>query len=78
MGKSVSDIEDDIRALSDADKERLLRVLLEELDGPPDPEADRLWLEEIRRRSREIDGGQVEPIPAGEVVAELKARYMRR
>lgn len=78
MGKSVSDIEDDIRALSDADKERLLRVLLEELDDPPDPEADRLWLEEIRRRSREIDGGQVEPIPAGEVVAELKARYMRR
>lgn len=78
MGKSVSDIEDDIRALSDADKARLLRMLLEELDGPPNPEADRLWLEEVQRRSREIDEGRVETLPADEVIAELKARYTRR
>jgi hypothetical protein len=55
-----------------------LRVLLEELDGPPDPDADRLWLEEIARRDREIDEGLVDTIPAEQVFADLKARFSRR
>lgn len=78
MAKVVAELEQDIRALPDADKERLLRVLLEELDGPPDPDADRLWLEEIARRDREIDEGLIETIPAEQVFAELKARFSRR
>jgi hypothetical protein len=78
MAKAVAELEADIRALPDADKERLLRVLLEELDGPPDPDAERLWLEEIERRSREIDEGLVETIPGEQVFAELKARFSRR
>jgi hypothetical protein len=78
MAKVVAELEEDIRALPDADKERLLRVLLEELDGPPDPDADRLWLEEIARRDREIAEGRVETIPAEQVFAELKARFSGR
>ncbi len=35
MARAVSEIEQEIRALPDAEKERLLRALLEELDGPP-------------------------------------------
>lgn len=78
MAEAVGELEEDIRALPDADKERLLRLLLEELDGPPDPDADRLWLEEIERRSREIDEGLAETIPAEHVFAELRARFARR
>jgi transcriptional regulator with XRE-family HTH domain len=58
--RAVSEIEQDIRALSDSEKERLLRALLEELDGPPDAGVEREWLDEIQRRSRELDAGLVE------------------
>lgn len=78
MAKAAIGLEEDIGALRDADKERLLRVLLDELDGPPDPDADRLCLEEIERRSREIDEGVVETIPGEQAFAELKARFSRR
>jgi hypothetical protein len=37
MARAVSEIEREIRALEPDDQEHLLRALLEELDGPPDP-----------------------------------------
>ena len=49
-------------------------MLLEELDGPPDPDAEAAWLEEIQRRSRELDEGSVKAIPAKEVFAKLRGR----
>ena len=64
MARAVADIEQEIRSLPDAEKERLLRALLEELDGAPDAGADQAWLEEIQRRSREFDAGLLEAIPA--------------
>jgi putative addiction module component len=51
----------------------LLRVLWEELDGPADSEVDAEWLREAQRRSREIDDGLVECIPAEQVFANLEA-----
>ena len=78
MARAVADIEQEIRALPDSEKEHLLRALLEELDGPPDPGADQAWLDEIQRRSREFDAGLVEAIPAGKVFADLRAKLSRR
>ena len=78
MAPAVADIEQEIRSLPDAEKERLLRALLEELDGAPDPDADQAWLEEIQRRSREFDAGLVEAIPAEKVFADLRAKLSRR
>ena len=78
MARAVADIEQEIRSLPDAEKERLLRALLEELDGAPDPDADQAWLEEIQRRSREFDAGLVEAIPAEKVFADLRAKLSRR
>lgn len=49
----------------------LLATLLEELDGPPDAGAEAAWFEEIGRRSREIDSGAVECIPARDVFARV-------
>jgi hypothetical protein len=45
MARAVSEIEQEIRALPDVEKERLLRALLEELDGPPDAGAEQTWLD---------------------------------
>jgi len=77
MGLSVSEIRDEIRALSDSDKEALLRELLEELDGPGDPDVDAAWLAEAQRRSAEIDAGIVQCVPAEEVFARLEKMLKR-
>ena len=77
MSRAVSIIQQEIRALSLTDKEALLRTLLEELDGPPDPDVDAAWLAEIQRRSREIDEGTVKCIPADEVFERLKVDTKR-
>jgi putative addiction module component (TIGR02574 family) len=74
MARTISDIEAEIRHLGRADQERLLRTLLEELDGPADINADRAWLDEIQRRSAELDAGHVRGIPADEVFERVRAR----
>lgn len=74
MARAITDIEKEIRGLDRPEQERLLRVLLEELNGPADPGADRAWLDEVRRRSAEFDAGLVKPIPAEEVFERVRAR----
>jgi putative addiction module component (TIGR02574 family) len=73
MVRKLSEIENEIRSLARGDQERLLRALLEELDGPADPGVERAWLEEVQRRSRELDDGTVEAIPADQVFARVRA-----
>jgi len=71
MARRIASIEQEIRALSASDKEELLRVLLEELDGPSDASADKAWLDEAQRRSREIDAGSVSCTSADEVFKKI-------
>jgi putative addiction module component (TIGR02574 family) len=78
MARPVSELEREVRALPDVEKERLLRALLEELDGPPDPGVEQAWLDEIQRRSRELDAGLVGTIPADQIFADLRAKLARR
>ena len=40
MARAIAEIEDEIRRLPAKAQERLLHVLLEELDGPPDPDVE--------------------------------------
>ena len=58
--------------MSAAEKETLLRVLLEELDGPADPGAEAAWRDEVQQRSRELDAGAVQCIPADEVFEQQR------
>jgi Putative addiction module component len=51
MARAVSEIEKEIRALEPDEQEHLLRALLEELDGPADPDVEQAWLAEAQRRS---------------------------
>lgn len=66
-------IQDEIRCLSTAEKEEVLRTLLEELDGPRDPDVEAAWLEEVERRAAEIESGQVQCVPAEDVFRQLDA-----
>ena len=73
MARAVSIIQQEIRTLSASDKAQLLRTLLEELDGPTDPGVDAAWVAEVQRRSREIDDGVVQTLPADEVFRKIDA-----
>jgi putative addiction module component (TIGR02574 family) len=74
MARAFSDIESEIRGLDRPEQERLLRALLEELDGPADPDADRVWLDEVQRRSAAFDTGLVKTIPGEEVLERVRSR----
>lgn len=78
MARAITEIEEEIRSLADDDKARLLRLLLEDLEGPADPDAERLWLQEILRRSHELDAGLVTPVPADQVFANARDALPRR
>ncbi len=73
MARPLEEIREEIRALSTSDKEELLRSLWEELDGPPDPDVEAAWLEEIQRRDLELDQGKVQSVPAEEVFKRLRS-----
>ena len=74
MARASTKIEDEIRSLPPQAQERLLHVLLAELDGPPDANTEAAWLEEIQRRSRELDEGLVKAVLDQEVFAKLRKR----
>lgn len=71
MARQLEQIQEEIRTLSDSEKETLLRALWEELDGPPDADVEAAWLEEVRSRGREIDEGRVKLVPADQVFRQL-------
>lgn len=74
MARAVAEIESEIRRLARPEQERLLRALLEELDGPIDPDADRAWLAEVQRRSADFDAGLIKALPAEEVFERVRSR----
>lgn len=74
MARAISEIEKEIRSLGRPEQEHLLRALLEELDGPTDPDAEQAWLDEVQRRSTEFDAGLVKSIPAKDVFESARSR----
>jgi hypothetical protein len=74
MARAIRDIADDIRALSAEEKTELLRVLIEELDAPADPEVEKAWLETSQRRYRELVEGKVKGVPGRLVFEHLRSR----
>ena len=51
----------------------LARKLLLSLDSPSDEELAETWLSEAERRARELDRGEVRPVPAEEVRRRARA-----
>jgi putative addiction module component (TIGR02574 family) len=73
IARPLAKIQEEIRRLSASDKEALLRLLWEDLDGPSDPDVDVAWLDEVRRRGQQIDSGKIELVPADQVFRKLEA-----
>ena len=58
-----------------ADRAALAGRLLHNLEGPPDEGIEEAWLDEIQRRLAAYDSGQVQAIPAGEVLEAIRSRH---
>jgi hypothetical protein len=57
MSNQVAEIAEKIQLLSADDKHALLRLLLQDIDGP-DQDADEAWRNEVVRRVKAIRNGE--------------------
>ncbi len=77
MATALAEIEEKVRALSQSDKAALIRLLIGELDGPPEPDIERAWIAEAKRRHQELLKGRVKGIPGEQVFANVRALLAR-
>jgi putative addiction module component (TIGR02574 family) len=69
MAITREQLEAEARRLPKEERARLAEALIASLDE--EAEVEQAWVEEIRRRVAELRSGDVVPIPADEVFAEL-------
>lgn len=69
MTNRLERLKAEIRALPDIDKVRLVDAILADLDKP-DPEIDRVWAEEARKRWAAYKAGRVPTVPYETVMAK--------
>jgi putative addiction module component (TIGR02574 family) len=74
MSRNVSELLREATQLSENERAELAALLLETIEGEPDEGVEAAWAEEIERRVRQIDSGEVQTIPWEEVRAKLYAR----
>jgi putative addiction module component (TIGR02574 family) len=69
MAKNIDEITEDIRKLPDVEKLRLVDTILSDLDKP-DPEIDRVWADEARKRWAAYKAGKVPTVSYESVTAK--------
>ncbi len=67
-------LEKEIRMLTAQEKAALARTLIEDLDGKTDENFEAAWAEESERRYKAFLDGELEAVPAEEVIASAKQR----
>jgi putative addiction module component (TIGR02574 family) len=68
-----TELEHEALKLDPPSRARLAEVLLRSLDELSEEEVETLWLDEAERRERAWDAGEVEGIPAEQVMRELRS-----
>lgn len=64
----------ELLSLPASSRAELAMRLISSLDESDSPDSEKLWLEEIKRRDAEIAQGNVECIPAEEVLRRARER----
>ena len=77
MATVLVEIEEKLRALSQRDKAALIRVLIGELDGSSESDAENAWIAEAKRRHQELIDGRVRGIPGDRVFANVRTLLER-
>lgn len=73
MTKAASKLAAEIQGLPDADKLQLVDAILADLDKP-DPEIDRVWAEEARKRWTAYKTGRSRAVSYASVMARHRSR----
>jgi putative addiction module component (TIGR02574 family) len=71
---SIKDIIREASELPVEDRAMVIDSLLRTLNTP-DPEIDKAWSEEARRRLDELRSGRITPVPGNEVFSRIKERF---
>lgn len=72
MTKAAKKLEKEIEALPDVDKLRIVDAILTELDKP-DPEIDRVWAKEARRRWLAYKSGRARTVSYESLMAKHRS-----
>ena len=78
MSKTFTEIFREAADLPEHDRATLAGLLIESLEGEPDPDVDAAWAAEIERRVAEVEAGTVKTVPWEEVRRRLLARLNAR
>jgi putative addiction module component (TIGR02574 family) len=73
MASETDEISKKIDKLPDMDKAMLVDMILEKLDRP-DPELDKIWAAEAKKRWDAYKEGRLKAIPYDEVMARYRDR----
>jgi putative addiction module component (TIGR02574 family) len=74
----LTELQSEVLKLDPPTRAWLAEVLLRSLDELSEGEAEALWLDEAERRERAWDAGEVQGIPAEQVMRELRSGSERR
>jgi putative addiction module component (TIGR02574 family) len=78
MSRAFIDLWKEASELSEKDRADLAGLLIESLEGEPEPDVEAVWAAEIERRVTELDAGVVKTIPWEEVRQRLVDRLNER
>jgi Putative addiction module component. len=71
MTKAAEQIASDISSLTDVEKLHIVDVILKDLDRP-DPEIDRIWADEARKRWNAYKSGKIQSVSYQDVMGRYK------
>jgi putative addiction module component (TIGR02574 family) len=71
MARKADDLLSTIKALPDTEKLKLVDEILTQLDKP-DPEIDRIWADEARKRWTAYKSGKIESVGYEKVLAPYR------
>ena len=74
MSSVFEKLEKQARLLKPKEKAALALALIEQLDAGSDPNAEKLWIEEARRRYEAYRAGKLKAIPGEDVMARARKR----
>ncbi len=78
MSRTFSDVWKEAADLSEQDRAALAGLLIESLEGEPDPGVEAAWAAEIERRVAELEAGTVQSVPWDQVRQRLLDRLNAR
>ncbi|MCB1320267.1 MAG: addiction module protein [Leptospiraceae bacterium] len=77
MAMTVEQVREAIGELNEFERELLYIDILQDFESV-DPEIEKAWIEEVKRRAADIESGKAEFIPGEQVMAEIRQMLNER